>query len=69
MRKNDRYLGLSIPMELANTPAQADTLLHSMKRAAAGIGFHVNAEKIEYISFNDSGDISTLNGSSLKLVD
>ena len=28
---------------LANTPAQAKNLLHSLERAAAGIGFHVNA--------------------------
>ena len=34
---------------LANTPAQAETLLHSQKRAAAGIGLHVNAHKTEYM--------------------
>ena len=28
---------------LANTPAQAKTLLHSLERAVTGIGFHVNA--------------------------
>ena len=27
----------------ANAPAQAETVLHSLKRAAAGIGLHVNA--------------------------
>ena len=32
---------------LSNTPAQAETLLHSLERAAAGIGLHVNAHKIE----------------------
>ena len=53
----------------AYTPAQAKTLLHSLERAAAGIGLHVNADKMEYICFNQRGDISTLNGSSLKLVD
>ena len=53
---------------LANTPAQAETLLHSLERAAAGIGLHVNAHKTEYICFNQTGDISTLNDSSLKLV-
>ena len=51
---------------LANTPAQAETLLHSLERAAAGIGFHVNAHKTEYMCFNQGGDISTLNGRSLK---
>ena len=31
---------------LANTPNKAETLLHSLERAAAGIGLHVNAHKI-----------------------
>ena len=53
----------------ANTPAQAKTLLHSLERAAAGIGFHVNVYKTEYICFNQRGDFSTLNSSPLKLVD
>ena len=52
---------------LANTPAQTKTLLHSLERAA-GIGLHVNADKTEYICFNESGDISVLKGASLKLV-
>ena len=54
---------------LANTPAQAETLLHSLERAAAGISLHVNARKAEYMCFNQRGDVATLNGSSLKLVD
>ena len=54
---------------LANTPHQAETLLHSLKRAAAGIGHHVNAHKTEYMCYNQTGDISTLDGTSLKLVD
>ena len=54
---------------MANAPAQAETLLHSLERTAAGIGLHVNAHKTEYMRFNQTGDISTLNGSSLKLVD
>ena len=54
---------------LANTPNQAETLLHSLERAAAGIGLHVNAHKTEYMCFNQTGDISTLEGTSLKLVD
>ena len=33
------------------------------------IGLHVNAHKTEYMCFNQTGDISTLDGSSLKLVD
>ena len=54
---------------LANVPTQAETLLHSLEQAAADIGFHVNAHKMEYMCFNQTGDISTLNSSSLKLVD
>ena len=54
---------------LANAPAQAETLLHSPERAPTGIGLHVNAHKTRYMSFNKTGDISTLNGSSQKLVD
>ena len=33
----------------ANAPAQAETLLHSRERAAAGIGLHINAHKTEYV--------------------
>ena len=54
---------------LANTPHQAETLLHSLERAAAGIGLHVNAYKTEFMCFNQKGDIFTLDGTSLKLVD
>ena len=54
---------------LANAPAQAETLQHSLEQAAAGIGLHVNTHKMEYMCFNQTGDISTLNSSSLKLVD
>ena len=53
----------------ANTPTQAKTMLHSLEWAAGGIGLHVNAHKMEYMCFNQRGDISTLNGSSLKLED
>ena len=34
---------------LVNTPNQAETLLHSLVRTAAGIGLHVNAHKTEYM--------------------
>ena len=54
---------------LANTPNQAETLQHSLGRAAAGIGLHVNAHKTEYMCYNQTGDISTLDGTPLKLVD
>ena len=54
---------------LANASAQAETLLYSLERAATGICLHVNAHKMEYMCFNQTGDISTLGGSSLKLID
>ena len=54
---------------LANTPNQAETLLHSLERAAAGIGLYVNAHKTEYMCYNQTGNITTLDGASLKLVD
>ena len=53
---------------LANTPNQAETLLHSLERAAAGIGLYVNAHKTEYMCYDQTGDISTLDGTPLKLV-
>ena len=54
---------------LANTPDQAKTLLHRLERATADIGLHVNAHKTEYMCYNQTGDITTLDGTSLKLVD
>ena len=44
---------------LANTPTKAESQLHSLELA----------DKTEYMCFNQRGDICTLNGSSLKLVD
>ena len=52
---------------LTNIPTLAKSLLHSLEQAASGIGFH--ADKTEFMCFNQKRDISTLNGSSLKLVD
>ena len=54
---------------LVNTPAQTETLLYCLEGAAAGRGPHVNADKMEYMCFNQRGDIFTLNRNSLKLVD
>ena len=76
-KRSRRYPAKTIPdadyaddiVILANTSTQAEALLHSLERAATGIGLHVNAHKTEYICFNQTGDISTLGGSSLKLVD
>ena len=41
---------------LANKHAQTESLLHSLERAAAVIGLHVNANKTEYMCFNQRGD-------------
>ena len=54
---------------LANTPNQAETLLHSFVQATAGIAIHVHEHKTEYMCSNQRGEISTLDGSTLKLVD
>ena len=54
---------------LAITPAQAESLQQSLQWAGGGIGLHVNAEKTEYMCFNQRGNISTLNGGSLKFTD
>ena len=54
---------------LANTPDQAETLLHSLEWAATGIGLHVNAHKMEYMCYNQTGNISIWDRTSLKLVD
>ena len=43
--------------------------MHSLERAAAGICLHVNAQKTEYMCYNQTGDISKLDGTPLKLVD
>ena len=44
-------------------------LLHSLERAGGSIGHHVNADKTEYMCFNQTGGISSLKGGLLKLVD
>ena len=63
------YLSMAVDIAiLANTPNQAETLLHSLERAAAGIRLRANAHKTEYMCYNQTGDISTLDGTPLKLV-
>ena len=53
---------------LANALTQAESLQHSLEQTAGGIGLNVNADKTKYMYFTQKGDISTLNSSSLKLV-
>ena len=40
-------------------------MLHSLEQTAGSIGIHVNAEKMEWMCFNQKGEISTLKGGSL----
>ena len=54
---------------IVNTSAPGKTMLNSLERVAGGIGSHVNADKTEYMCFNQRGHISTLKGGPLKLVD
>ena len=58
-----------MPLNKEINQNQAETLLHSLERATAGIGLHVNAHKTEYMCYDQTGDISTLNETSMKLVD
>ena len=53
---------------LANSPARAESLLHTLERAVAGISLHVNADKIKYMCFNQRSDISTLKCGLVELV-
>ena len=48
-----------------NRLVQAETQLHSQERDAAGICLPGNAHKTEYMCLNQTGDISTLGGSSV----
>ena len=75
--KSRRYLTETITdtdyadgiMLLTKTPIQAEYLLHSLEQAPGGIGLYMNSDKMEYMCFNQEGDIATLNASSLKLMD
>ena len=52
---------------LANTPAQTKSV-SSLEKAARGIGFYVNSDKMELMCFKQDGDISK-HVKPLKLVD
>ena len=56
---------------LADTPTHAGSPLYTLEKAAGGIGVYVNADKTEYMCFNQNqkGGICTLKAGSLKLVD
>ena len=48
---------------------QDNMIMHSLERAAEGIGLHANAHRTEYMYYNQTGDISTRDRTSLKLED
>ena len=64
---SDAYYADDIAL-LANTPAQAESLLHTLERTSGGISLLVNADKTEYMCFYQRDDNPTQNGGSLKLV-
>ena len=51
---------------LANTPAQAKFLLHSLKKTARCIGLYVNSDKTEFTIYIQDDSISALNEKSQK---
>ena len=71
-KRSDFYMidNLSITVALlANTHAQAKSLLHSLEQTAESIGLYVNANKTEFMYFKRKGAISTLSVRHRKLVD
>ena len=65
-RSGERGSGISV---LPARYDDDDDIFHSQGRAVDGIGLHVNADKTEYMCFNQRVDISTQNGNSQKLED
>ena len=49
---------------LPNTPAQAESPLHSLTQAAGVIGLHMNPDKTEHMRFKQKGAISTPSGAT-----
>ena len=65
-----RYTAQTImDTDYADDIVQAESLLVSLERPTGGIGLYVNSVKTEYMCFNQRGNISTLNGGALKLMD
>ena len=54
---------------IANISAQAEFLPQSLEWEAGDISLHVNADKTEYVCFNQRSENYTLKGGPLKLVD
>ena len=53
----------------AITPAQAESLLNSLKQAAVGFGLDINANKTEFQSLKREGTIFSFGGKPHKLVE
>ena len=54
---------------LANIPAQAESLLHSLEQAAESINLYVNANVLMFMCFKQKEAMSSQSGKHLKLVD
>ena len=54
---------------LANTSAQAKSLLHSLKQVTKVIDLYMNTDKTEFMCFRQDDAISTLNNKPLELID
>ena len=44
---------------LANTPPQAENLLHSLEHAARDIGLYMIANRMDFMCFEQEGPINT----------
>ena len=53
---------------LSNTIDEATKLLHYIENAAREIGLYINAKKTEFISYNQEGEIKSLDGKNIKSV-
>ena len=51
----------------SNTPAKAESLLHSLERVERGIKLHVNTDKTVYMGFKRESHLQS--AENLKLVD
>ena len=65
---NQEINKLQIPGNIRSIHYQANGDKRKKKKEEPK-GLHVNAHKTEYMYYNQTGDISTLDGTSLKLVD
>ena len=52
----------------SNTINEANELLHKLETAAREIGLYINVKKTEFICYNQSGAITSLNGNNIKEV-